>query len=284
MSLPSGKNWTLFVQRLAHLGHRRLVLVEGEPEWGRAWVAARLEAFDAAEVLWVGNTDDAGRAGVRGVASKECRRWLGQEIGVLVWDGWQGNPPDGFAALAGTLKAGGVLFWLMPPLDSWPEFMDADYARTGLDQALEHPFAARLARVLAADAEVIRIRPGAEALPALPEVGPEAEPFAPTTTDEQSQLVTRLVRFGLGRRRRPLVVTADRGRGKSAALGMAAAELLLAGREQVLVTAPSAENLQSFFRHAADRLGDQLATRSGAAWATTAESRNRQMMDGIFIG
>ncbi len=251
------------MQRLAHLGHRRLVLVEGEPEWGRAWVAARLAAFEAAEVLWVGDADDAGRAGVRGIASNEYKRWLGQETGVLVWDGWQGNPPDGLAALAGTLKAGGLLFWLMPPLEDWSGFVDADYSRTGLERASEHPFAARLARVLAADAEVIRVRPGAEALPALPVTG--AEPFEPITTDEQSQLVTRLVRFGLGRRRRPLVVTADRGRGKSAALGMAAAELLMAGREQVLVTAPSAENLLSFFRHAAERLGDRLANQSGTA-------------------
>lgn len=253
------------MQRLAHLGHRRLVLVEGEPEWGRAWVAARLAAFEAAVVLWVGDADDAARAGVRGIASKEYKRWLGQETGVLVWDGWRGNPPDGLAALAGTLKAGGLLFWLMPPLEDWSGFVDADYSRTGLERASEHPFAARLARVLAADAEVIRIRPGAEALPALPVTGAEAAPFEPITTDEQSQLVTRLVRFGLGRRRRPLVVTADRGRGKSAALGMAAAELLMAGREQVLVTAPSAENLLSFFRHAAERLGDRLANQSGTA-------------------
>src|SRR5690606_21762220 len=124
--------------------------------------------------LWVG---DAGRAGVRGIASKEYRRWLGQETGLLVWDGWRGNPPDGLAALAGTLKAGGVLFWLMPPLEDWSNFVDADYSRTGLEQASEHPFAARLARVLAGDAEVIRIRPGAEDLPVLPVMASEPKCF-----------------------------------------------------------------------------------------------------------
>jgi len=265
MSSVVSTNWQQLAQHLAFTGHRRMVLVEGEPEWARAWVVARLEAFEAAEMLWVG---DAGRAGVRGIASKEYRRWLGQETGLLVWDGWLGNPPDGLAALAGTLKAGGLLFWLMPPLEEWSGFVDADYSRTGLEQASEHPFAARLARVLAADAEVIRIRPGAEDLPALPVMESEPKRFEPSTTHEQSQLVSQLVRFGLGRRRRPLVVTADRGRGKSAALGMAAAELVLAGRERVLVTSPSVDNLRSFFRHAADRLGGHLATQSDTELVT----------------
>src|SRR5690606_36498736 len=85
MSSVVSTNWQQLAQHLAFTGHRRMVLVEGEPEWARAWVVARLEAFEAAEVLWVG---DAGRAGVRGIASKEYRRWLGQETGVLVWDGW----------------------------------------------------------------------------------------------------------------------------------------------------------------------------------------------------
>src|SRR5690554_8151934 len=79
--------------------------------------------------------------------SAQYKRWLGRETGVLVWDGWQGNPPDGFAGLAGTLRAGGLLFWLMPPLAEWPGFEDPDYSRTGLDGAGEHRFLARLAEI-----------------------------------------------------------------------------------------------------------------------------------------
>ena len=261
------QSWQLFKDRLARLGHRRLILVEGEPECCRAWVAEQLKEKQAACGLWVGDSDGAAQAGLPSIAAKQYKRWLGQELDVLVWDGWQGNPPDGFAALAGTLKAGGLLFWLMPPLEQWAQFGDPDYRRTGLDEVDEHPFAARLARILAEAPGVIRVSPGQVDVPALPEL-PLGGGFELGETGEQSRLVADLVRFGLGRRRRPLVITADRGRGKSAALGLAAAELLLAGRQQVVVTAPSAESVQTLFRHAAQGLGDQLEVQDGAELCT----------------
>jgi len=252
------EDWQNFVEKLARLGQRRLILVEGEPQWCRDWVMTQLEGLHATRGLWVGQPEDAARGGLPGMAAKQYKRWLGQELDVLVWDGWQGNPPDGLAALAGTLKAGGLLFWLMPTLAQWPEFEDPDYARTGLDGAPEHAFAARQVRLLAQAPEVIRVNAGAAALPEL-SVPDESEAFQVGATNEQNELVEALVRFGQGRRRRPLVVTADRGRGKSAALGLAAAELLLAGREQVVVTAPAFENVRTLFRHAGSRLGDALA-------------------------
>lgn len=258
MPAQTKQDWQFLTDRLAYLGQRRLVLVEGEPQWCRDWVVSQLEGLPATRGLWVGQVEDGARAGLPGIAGKQYKRWLGQELDVLVWDGWQGNPPDGFAALAGTLKAGGLLFWLMPPLEQWAEFPDPDYARMALEQVSEHAFLARQARLLAGAPGVIRINAGSKGLPELPAARPDPA-FRVDATQEQEALVEALVRFGQGRRRRPLVVTADRGRGKSAALGLAAAELLLAGREQVVVTAPSIDNVRTLFRHAQSRLGEELA-------------------------
>ena len=120
---------------------------------------------------------------------------------MIVWDGWQGNPPDAFAALSGALTAGGLLFWLMPPLDEWRRFADPDYPRTGLDHGGEHPFAARMADILADHEAVIRISPGRAETPSLtiPQI-PE-QSFRIETTPDQEQLIQRLVRFGQGRRK-----------------------------------------------------------------------------------
>ena len=168
----------------------------------------------------------------------------------MVWDGWQGNPPDGLAALAGTLTAGGLFFWLMPPLSEWPEFEDPDYRRVGLDSAASHGFLARLARVIAGEPSVIRLQPGENAIPRLPDPEPVDQPFQVGATAEQTRLVDHIVKVGLGRRRRPLVITADRGRGKSAALGMAAARLIAEGRQQVVVTANEPAAIETLLQHA----------------------------------
>lgn len=267
MSSLQYQSWQFLADQLGQLGHRRLVLVEGDREWALAWLRDVLPKSGLQPGVWTGPKEESPAEGLVFVAPGKARSWLGRELGVVVWDGWKGNPPDGIAALAGTLKAGGLLFWLMPPLAQWAQFEDPDYRRTGLDGVDEHPFAARLARILNEAPGVIRVSPGQEGGPGLP--GPASGPsFEPGETAEQKALVAELVRFGLGRRRRPLVVTADRGRGKSAALGLAAAELLLAGRQQVVVTAPSPESVQALFRHAAQRLGDQLEAQGEAELCT----------------
>jgi tRNA(Met) cytidine acetyltransferase len=53
-----------------------------------------------------------------------------------------------------------------------------------------------------------------------------------------------------GHRRRPLVLTSDRGRGKSAALGIGAAHLMRRGIERIIVTAPRPDSAEQLFRHA----------------------------------
>ncbi|OZB14897.1 MAG: tRNA cytosine(34) acetyltransferase TmcA, partial [Marinobacter sp. 34-60-7] len=127
------------------------------------------------------------------------------------------------------------------------------------EHATHHPFAARQASVLAASPDIVRIdtrQPAWPTLPTLPETG---APFQVAATAEQTALIDRLLKFALGRRRRPLVITADRGRGKSAALGIAAAKSLQAGRGTVMVTAPVPENVETLFQHARATLDADLA-------------------------
>jgi tRNA(Met) cytidine acetyltransferase len=277
---------------LLHAGERRLVLMEGDRAAALRWLAAELPCLSAVQGLWVSTRADSPLPALHPVPPAQTRTWLGRELDLLIWDGFSGNPPDGLAALAGTLMAGGLWFWLMPPLAQWGTFADPDYARTGLDQASEHPFAKRLAKILFDAPDVIRLDMSGGDSGVEAEDDSECERTSATINaelaharnalsrrqsatafcisggPEQTQLVQALVRFGLGRRRRPLVVTADRGRGKSAALGLAAAELLLRGRQQVLLTAPSAEQVVTVMAHARKRLGAQLQSQSATELIT----------------
>lgn len=261
-----------FVRQLARRGERRLVLLEGSREDALAWLRRELSGSLPGAGLWTGPEAERPHPELIAVAAHKVRGWLGRELDLVVWDGWSGNPPDALAAVSGALRAGGLLFWLMPPLPQWPEFADPDYARTGLERAACHPFAARMARVLAESTALIRVACAADGAFSWPRLPPPAQAFRVETTADQAALVRQLVRFGLGRRRRPLVLTADRGRGKSAALGMAAAELIRQGRKCVLVTAPSADSIRTLMQHAREALGEevtsagveQLLTRCGA--------------------
>jgi len=271
---PDRTVWRSLQASLAANGERRLVLLEGNRENNLEWLSALLPELDLQTGLWTGPADQCPDPRLTRIAPTEARKWLGREVSLIAWDGWQGNPPDAFAALSGALTAGGLLFWLMPPLGEWHRFADPDYPRTGLDHGGEHPFAARMAHILADHEAVIRISPDSpESPPPIPPL--PKEHFRIGATQDQEQLVRRLVRFGFGRRRRPLVVTADRGRGKSAALGMAAAELLEKGRQDIIVTAPSEQNVETVFLHAAEALGDQLDNASAAALTTRSGGRLR---------
>ncbi|WP_169449979.1 tRNA(Met) cytidine acetyltransferase TmcA [Marinobacter orientalis] len=247
---PDLSRWLKLQSDLRAAGHRRLVILEGDRDASVKWLCSLLPVLSITPGIWTGPVDDQPASSLTPVKPVEGRRWLGQELACVVWDGWQGNPPDSFAALSGTLSAGGLFFWLMPPLAQWGRFEDPDYGRTGLDGAVEHPFAARLASVAAADSDVIRVNPAVNPQPELPQPASPPEAFQVGATEDQSALVEVVVRTGLGRRRRPLVVTADRGRGKSAALGMAAVRLLQEGRQRVVVTAPEPAAVKTLFHHA----------------------------------
>jgi len=247
---PDVRAWGYFQSRLRALGHRRLVLLEGDRKASLDWLMACLPELLVSPGVWVGSENAPAVEGMTTISAKQARQWLGQDLNCVVWDGWQGNPPDGLAALAGTLAAGGLLFWLMPPLDEWSGFEDPDYRRVGLDFSGYHGFLARLARVISDDPSVIRLQPDRSYFPELPDPGPVDRPFEVAATAEQTRLIDDIVKVGLGRRRRPLVITADRGRGKSAALGMAAARLIAEGRQQVVVTANEPAAVETLLAHA----------------------------------
>lgn len=66
----------------------------------------------------------------------------------------------------------------------------------------------------------------------------------------QQSAVAAICKVANGHRNRPLVLTAHRGRGKSAALGIAAAQLYAAGKQQLIITAPQPAAAHVALEHA----------------------------------
>ncbi len=249
-------------------GHRLTLVVSGDRPWSAATARAVAEASDGPAV-WLSDRPIHLSAKPLDTATY----LLGGESRLLVYDAWSGFDPDGFGAATGTLRGGGLLILLCPPLDDWPSHPDPQARRITpwplTADGVTGRFMARLVRVLRAASGVVIVAQAAPDWPAaggppparspgLTEDGHLVDIRDPTqaATPDQHRAVAAIVHHARGRPHRPLVLTADRGRGKSAALGIAAARLLARppetpGPRSILVTAPRRAAAEALFRHAA---------------------------------
>ncbi len=242
-------------------GCRRLLVCAGEISWCRQQAVAMIGVTK--EVLVV-SEPSAGWPDVDVISATGCLGQLGREHDNIIFDAWAGFDVDAFGAISGTLRAGGIMMLLTPALDQWPQYPDPQYQRMivypqTLADVTGH-YLQRLVRLirncdqlsLLSQNEPLRLQAN-DAL-SRPMQG-YIEP--PCITACQQLAVEKIHRVLRGHRRRPLVLTADRGRGKSAALGIAAAQLLLAGVEHIAITAPAKKSTDIVFKHARQILDDR---------------------------
>ncbi|MCM5704082.1 tRNA(Met) cytidine acetyltransferase TmcA [Larsenimonas salina] len=191
--------------------HRALLWWSGDPDVlrARAWQCLP----DAGEVLWVGAPPETA-AHVHPVTVKAARQWLGRETDMVVLEAFEGMDPDALGALSGTVRPGGVMLLLLSEQSAQASRVDGRIRRL-------------LAELPALPTDAVPTGPAGET--------PLNDPSYGAVTSDQVRAVEALLAL---KRRRPLVITADRGRGKSAALGLAAAELLRRGQTTLYVSAP----------------------------------------------
>lgn len=73
--------------------------------------------------------------------------------------------------------------------------------------------------------------------------------IAKLPTLDQLNTITAIQKVALGHRHRPLVIKANRGRGKSSAIGLAAAQIYIETQQMMLITAPSKQTCAAAFKH-----------------------------------
>ncbi|MEM7376181.1 MAG: GNAT family N-acetyltransferase [Pseudomonadota bacterium] len=198
---------------------------------------------------------DTGPAGFEAISLGGARRWLGSECDALVVDAHHGFDPNAFGAAVGTVRAGGVAVLLCPPLSRWPISDDAVNARVAPHgtRLTRSRYLARLARLLPT---LPCTQVTADTLAATPPWRASGSrqaalhwPLSPTASEAQRRTVETLVDALEPTDAVAAVIKADRGRGKSATLGLLAARLSACG-ERVAVTAPSRRAADVLYRHA----------------------------------
>jgi len=243
--------------RLSACRHRALIWVSGErSECDRqlAEVVNWLSAVHGKGVV-IGNR---AYEGVDSMPSARAGQLLGRTLPWAVYDAFSGFNPNSFAQLAGTLAAGGWLVLISPAPGQWTYYDDPEYRKLLVEPWTAVPaprYLDRLVRLLEADRSVLRLTSEAQDLPDRPATADQdPSPQPPFMSVDQQKVVEHLVER-VGRRRCALVLGADRGRGKSAAIGLALVAVARSRALKVLVTAPSRQALTSLFERVEHELG-----------------------------
>ncbi len=255
-------------QFLAKKRQRRLLVLKGDKNWAKS-LLAQLPSFSLfmehkeqnentkTAATWLLFSEQFSVTPSLRINAKNYRHFLGTECDYLLFDGESFNV-DAFAALSGTIKAGGLLFLL------WPEKAEAEKLHAN------SLFLQRFDQQLFKDNEVIIIEPSTSLLePAQHwQCVNENNVITPTSqnsaaigatlplpaygcaTVDQQRAVEAIEKVFSGHRNRPLVLTADRGRGKSSALAIACARLIKTAKQSIniTITAPHQQALSVFFQ------------------------------------
>ncbi|MBB7396022.1 tRNA cytosine(34) acetyltransferase TmcA [Escherichia coli] len=209
-------------------GIRRLLVLSGEEGWCFDH-ALKLRDALLGDWLWISPQPDAENH----CSPSALQTLLGREFRHAVFDARHGFDAAAFAALSGTLKAGSWLVLLLPVWEEWENQPDADSLRWSdcPDPIATPHFVQHLKRVLTADNDAILWRQNQPF--SLAHFTPRTDwhPATGTPQPEQQQLLQQLLTMPLG----VAVVTAARGRGKSALAG----QLISRIAGSAIVTAPA---------------------------------------------
>lgn len=275
-----------------------MLVLSGDVQTVQRAASAIWTTLDVEPRLWVGTGSDI-TPGCVGFT--QAIKQLGSEHSLIVFDAWAGFHPDAFCAVAGTLVGGGLLLLLTPPLASWPQWADPDYGRMVpygyTPEQVRGYFLQRVVSALPQCAGIVmcnvlrepRPQTSDEASPAttiaaaMPAHIIDAGPAGDTAIARQQQMLDTLIALA-DKPPIPCVITADRGRGKSALLGRALAHWVIRHSLKVIVTAAqpqAADQLMRWAGHEASALG--VATFHAGFVAPDALLLHAPVADALFI-
>lgn len=250
-----------FLQHCQQTAWRGLLHIAGEQPWVTHCLDNILQTHTELQAVTVSNN------------VQRLQSQLGSESNCLVIDAFQGFNPNRLGMASATLKAGGLLIVLSPEFGQWQYFDDPDYAKMlgaiDANSSYQRRFLQRSQQFLAQCKQSMRLRQAdnSKAEQGLWQVAAcqlhaAEQHWQPQAGDEQQQAIASIKSCALGRANRPLVLTADRGRGKSAALGIASAELLQQHTMDIAITSVSPRSVERLFFHLAEGLQQEAGKKS----------------------
>ncbi len=231
-------DWQSASEIMRRAGIRRICVISGNDDWV-ATAACQIRQTVDGDWLTV-SSDSASFSAC--CAPSSVKNLLGREFLHGIFDARQGFHAEALACLSGTLLAGSWLLLLLPPVSEWQNRTDQDSLRWAeTAQPIVTPcFMTYLQRVLADDRDISYwYQYQAPAMAPLKAVS-DWQCRAPA---QQQQILDTL----LTQPPRVAVLTAPRGRGKSALAGMLAKQL-----HGALISAPAKVSVDVLRQFAGD--------------------------------
>ncbi|MGB2079116.1 MAG: GNAT family N-acetyltransferase [Vibrio sp.] len=190
----------------------------------------------------------------RFLPKNQGKQVLGQDIDILICE-TTGLNPDSFNAACGALASGGMVImlqedaqpvvlsqiWLEQHLAHWPQLTADTFKQlTNLD-AFIHSLSA-----INSDAQLLSNK---MQLNSHHWHNFDCQVGLTQVTKDQADAFSAMQQLMLGRRKRPLVLTANRGRGKSSIIGIGLAQVLAGNPLHAILTAPQFASVETAFTH-----------------------------------
>ncbi|WP_282146408.1 GNAT family N-acetyltransferase [Alteromonas stellipolaris] len=270
MAPPELTQWLFspIYSQARHTEHRRLLVLSGEYDWvNKSLTSILSDISPSLTVKEVGAENSLLR-----------KHLLGNECDIGVVHSHQGFNPGNLMAIAGTIRWGGCLILCCPTLDSWHLHTRPSHLSHGFT-ASRSPYIKRLVAILKTDAHVAiwnsnkchipdsvasdtfdslnRLTPITSESPINRIVSENARAKQPVDDEQtrrpqfkslEQQAAFDCLTNKWSQDNRKAVITAPRGRGKSALVGLFVASRLKKG-EKVVITSAIRENTSTLFKH-----------------------------------
>jgi len=176
------------------------------------------------------------------IESSKATQFLGKELSVILFDARTAFDVNSFCAISGCLVAKGVIIVILP------QYFDLD-APLKLSNYSGQACLNRLYKESQDYTTKHEPKSNIASVKAFPQSFPSS-----AALQQQQQVILQIKSCATGHAKRPLILSANRGRGKSASLGIACAELVYEKNNPILICTTRKSNLNIFFKHYYGRL------------------------------
>ncbi|NKB63764.1 MAG: GNAT family N-acetyltransferase [Gammaproteobacteria bacterium] len=233
--------------------HRHCIIVSGHHDWCLEVSHELITPYNSREVIYLGESPSPV---IQSLNITNSQSALGREFESVVYDSHDQFCPDALGVISGTVLPGGLLIILTPKLADWPKLEAGHYGSRfsphGYVPAKNNFYIQYVINVIRSDPRCLLLEQGSPIsnIAIMPRRLPESSPDSQPVYIDQELAIEGIKKVVKGQRHRPAVLLSDRGRGKSAALGLASGQLIREGLKRILITSHNRQSVSTVFKHA----------------------------------